>query len=207
MRSIYITALTGLLLVAFVGESLSMPEGNVDNPNTEVATLGGGCFWCIEAIFEELRGVVKVESGYSGGASEASYQEVCTGESGHAEVVRVTFNPDELAFNDLLEVFFAVHDPTTLNRQGADTGTQYRSAIFFHDETQQAAALEAIRQLTAQKAYSNPVVTEVAPFDTFYRAEDYHQDYYANNKTQSYCSVVISPKIEKFRRKFADKRK
>jgi len=204
MRSIIVLALTGLLLTAGAGEGLSMTN---DNNKTETATFGGGCFWCVEAIFEELRGVSQVRSGYAGGAGATNYQEVCSGESGHAEVVQVTFNPDELAFRELLQVFFAVHDPTTLNRQGADVGTQYRSVIFYHDTGQRAVAKALISELDLEKAYKDPIVTEVSPFDTFYVAEAYHQNYYANNQSQGYCRAVISPKLEKFRKEFGDKRK
>jgi len=204
MRSIIVSALLGLLLAGAAGEVKSMTN---ETNNTETATFGGGCFWCVEAIFEELRGVSQVRSGYAGGSGATSYKEVCSGESGHAEVVQVTFNPDELAFRDLLQVFFAVHDPTTLNRQGADVGSQYRSVVFYHDSGQRAVAKALIAELDMEKAYRNPIVTEVSPFDTFYVAEDYHQDYYANNKAQGYCQAVISPKLAKFREQFADKRK
>jgi peptide-methionine (S)-S-oxide reductase len=181
--------------------------GRIDNVNAEnhkeVATLAGGCFWCLEAVFEELEGVDKVASGFAGGDDEASYKEVCTGETGHAEVVQITFDPAVISFADLLTVFFAVHDPTTLNRQGADVGTQYRSAVFYHDDGQKALADKAIATLAEEKIWPNPVVTEIAPFDKFFRAEDPHQDYYRNNKNQGYCQVVINPKLEKFRKEFA----
>jgi peptide-methionine (S)-S-oxide reductase len=179
---------------------------NADN-SREVATLGGGCFWCLEAVFEELEGVRKVESGFAGGDREASYKEVCTGETGHAEVVQITFDPAVISYADLLTVFFAVHDPTTLNRQGADVGTQYRSAVFYHDDRQKADAERAIALITEEKIWPNPVVTQVAPFDRFFKAEDYHQDYYRKNKNQGYCQVVINPKLEKFRKEFATKLK
>ena len=172
------------------------------------ATLAGGCFWCLEAVFDELKGVVSVESGYSGGhIDHPSYRDVCTGMTGHAEVVQVTFDPDVLSFADLLRVFFTIHDPTTLNRQGADAGTQYRSAIFYHDEEQKRAAEQVIKELENEKVWDDPIVTQVAPFERFYMAEDYHQEYYANNGNQPYCRVVIQPKVTKFRKHFVDRLK
>lgn len=172
----------------------------------EVATLGGGCFWCLEAVFDGLQGVESVESGYTGGkAANPTYPQVCGGDTGHAEVVRVTFDPRTVSFRELLEVFFAIHDPTTLNRQGNDAGTQYRSAIFYHTPEQQAAAEQAIAALTAEKAFHDPIVTEVAPAQTFYLAEDAHQEYFANNGYQPYCQMVVAPKVAKFRKKFAAK--
>jgi len=174
--------------------------------NREVVTLAGGCFWCLEAVFQDLKGVVSVESGYSGGEVEnPSYKDVCSGSTGHAEAVQITFDPSVLSLKDLLEVFFALHDPTTLNRQGADVGTQYRSAIFYRDPAQKSAAEEAIRILTERKDYSGPIVTEVAPFRAFYRAEAYHQDYYRQNPFQPYCQMVISPKLAKLQKLFKDK--
>jgi len=170
----------------------------------ELATLGGGCFWCTEAVFAEVNGVLKVEPGYAGGAvANPSYRAVCTGSTGHAEVVQVTFDPTVIPYKDLLMIFFSTHDPTTLNRQGADVGTQYRSVIFYHSPEQQEAAEETIRELTAERVFPNPIVTEVAPFTTFYPAEAYHYDYYRQNATQPYCQVVIAPKLAKFRTKFA----
>ena len=170
----------------------------------EVATLGGGCFWCLEAVFDGLQGVESVESGYTGGkAANPTYEQVCNGNTGHAEVVRVTFDPQAISFREILEVFFAIHDPTTLNRQGNDAGTQYRSAIFYHTPEQQAVAAQVIAALTAEKAYNDPIVTEVAPAQTFYVAEDYHQEYFANNGHQPYCQYVVAPKVAKFRQKFA----
>ena len=172
------------------------------------ATLGGGCFWCLEAVYDELQGVQKVVSGYAGGhVDDPTYQQVCSGRTGHAEVVQVTYDPEQLSFREVLEVFFVIHDPTTLNRQGADRGTQYRSAIFYHDDAQKQAAEAIIEELTREKAFSNPIVTEVAPLDIFYPAEDYHQDYYKNNPYQGYCMAVIAPKLAKFRKTFAEKRK
>ncbi len=178
------------------------------NPNHQIATLAGGCFWCLEAVFDELNGVVSVESGYSGGHVEnPSYRAVCNGDTGHAEVVRVTFDPSVLSFRDLLTVFFTVHDPTTLNRQGADAGTQYRSAIFYHDEAQRADAEAVRREISDAKLWPNPIVTEVAKFEKFYMAEDYHQEYFANNPYQPYCMAVVAPKVVKFRKHFVDRLK
>jgi peptide-methionine (S)-S-oxide reductase len=176
--------------------------------NLETATLAGGCFWCLEAVFDELRGVESVESGYSGGDVEnPSYRDVCTGMTGHAEVVRVHFNPAVLSYRDLLSVFFAIHDPTTPNRQGADVGTQYRSAIFFHSEDQKLTAEGLIQDLNQQRIWDAPIVTEVAAFGIFYPAEDYHQDYFARNPLQPYCMAVVAPKVSKFRKHFIDKLK
>ena len=170
----------------------------------EMATLGGGCFWCLEAVFDGLQGVESVESGYTGGKiANPTYEQVCSGNTGHAEVVRVTFDPQAISFRDILVVFFAIHDPTTLNRQGNDAGTQYRSAIFYHTPEQQAAAEHAIAALNAGKAFDGPIVTEVAPAQTFYVAEDYHQEYFANNSHQPYCQMVVAPKVAKFRKQFA----
>lgn len=167
----------------------------------EVATLAGGCFWCLEAVFDDLRGVEDVVSGYSGGTvPNPTYEQVCTGTTGHAEVVQVTFDPAVISFRDLLEVFFSVHDPTTLNRQGADVGTQYRSAIFFHTPAQQATAEAVIRDLAAARMFGNPIVTEITPFRVFYPAEDYHQRYFERNPNQPYCRVVVAPKVAKFRK-------
>ena len=178
------------------------------NDTTAIATLGAGCFWCVEAIFQELKGVSKVESGYSGGHIKSpGYKEVCTGRTGHAEVVQVTFNPTEISFKELLEVFFQTHDPTTMNRQGNDVGTQYRSAIFYHSEAQKEEAEFYIKELDKSGAFSNPIVTEVTAFETFYVAEDYHQDYFSLNGEQPYCSYVIKPKMEKFKKAFKAKLK
>jgi len=175
---------------------------------TEVATLAGGCFWCLEAVFEELRGVEKIESGYAGGrVPNATYKQVCSGETGHAEVVQVTFDPSVISYRELLEVFFVIHDPTTLNRQGADAGTQYRSAIFTHSPEQQAAALEVKAAFETAKVWPDPIVTEIAPFDKMYVAEGYHQSYYRNNPNQGYCRVVIAPKVAKARKVFVERLK
>src|SRR5664280_106699 len=171
----------------------------------EIATLAGGCFWCLEAVFDELKGVESVESGYSGGHVQSpSYAQVCDGDTGHAEVVQVTFDPQVLSYKDLLTVFFTIHDPTTLNRQGNDVGTQYRSAIFYHNEEQKKIAEDVMQEVGATKILDHPIGTEVTPFDKFYIAEDYHQEYFKNNPFQGYCRVVIAPKVTKFRHKFAD---
>jgi peptide-methionine (S)-S-oxide reductase len=177
-------------------------------PNLETATLAGGCFWCLEAVFDELQGVESVESGYSGGHVEnPGYRQVCTGMTGHAEAVQVRFDPRILSYRDLLSVFFAIHDPTTLNRQGADVGTQYRSAIFYHGEQQRAVAEDLIASLNAQHIWDKPIVTEVVEFDRFFVAEDYHQEYFANNPYQPYCMAVVAPKVAKFRKHFVDRLK
>jgi peptide-methionine (S)-S-oxide reductase len=174
----------------------------------EIATLGGGCFWCLEAVFDDLQGVLSVESGYMGGTLEKpSYEQVCTGTTGHAEVVQVTFDPEEIAYREILEVFFTVHDPTTLNRQGHDAGTQYRSVIFFHSAEQERTARETIRDLTAQKIWDDLIVTQVAPAAAFWVAEPYHQEYFERNPYQPYCLAVVAPKVRKFRSKFAARRK
>jgi peptide-methionine (S)-S-oxide reductase len=176
--------------------------------NLQVATLAGGCFWCLEAVFDELKGVESVESGYTGGmVPNPTYAQVCDGDTNHAEVVRVNFNPQVLSYNDLLTVFFAVHDPTTLNRQGADVGTQYRSAIFYHDEQQKKTADEVIQTITDSHIWDDPIVTEVTPIGKFYQAEDYHQEYFAQNSFQPYCRAVIAPKMTKFRKQFVDRLK
>jgi peptide-methionine (S)-S-oxide reductase len=175
---------------------------------TEVATLGGGCFWCVEATFEQLRGVERVVSGYSGGqVHNPTYQQICTGTTGHAEVIQVHFDPEEISFGDILRVFFTVHDPTTLNRQGNDVGPQYRSAIFYHSPDQKQQAEQVIREMQEQGVWARRIVTEVTPFERFYPAEDYHQEYYRNNPNQPYCAVVISPKVAKFRKAYMDRLK
>jgi peptide-methionine (S)-S-oxide reductase len=172
----------------------------------EVATLGGGCFWCLEAVFLELKGVQSVVSGYSGGrVVNPSYEQVCGGRSGHAEVVQVTFDPDEISFRDLLDAFFAIHDPTTKDRQGTDVGPQYRSAIFHHSPEQKATAEQVIAELGREGVWSAPIVTEVTPFDRFYPAEEYHQSYFARNPDQPYCQVVVAPKVAKFRKQHLER--
>ena len=174
--------------------------------NERVAVFGGGCFWCIEAVFNRLRGVKSAVSGYMGGhVDDPSYRQVCGGDTGHVEVVRVNFDPDEIRYRDLLEVFFAMHDPTTLNRQGNDVGEQYRSAIFYTSEEQEREAEEAIAALKAAKAFPEPIVTTVEPASKFYEAEGYHQEYYDNNRTQPYCQFVIAPKVKKFEKEFGEK--
>lgn len=178
------------------------------NENKEVATLAGGCFWCLEPAFDQLRGVESVESGYIGGqVSRPTYQQICNGDTGHAEAVQVTYNPQEVSFRELLEVFFVLHDPTTLNRQGGDIGTQYRSAIFYHTPEQQQTAGEVIRELDAEKIWNAPIVTEVTAAPEFYVAEDYHQEYFVQNANQPYCQAVVAPKVAKFRQKFFAKLK
>jgi peptide-methionine (S)-S-oxide reductase len=172
----------------------------------QTAVFGGGCFWCIEAIFQRLTGVTQVESGYMGGrADQATYKQVCDGDTGHVEVVRVTFDPDQINYRELLDVFFAVHDPTTLNRQGNDAGEQYRSVIFYADEEQQRIAEDVIAEMTAAKVFPEPIVTAVEPADEFHVAENYHQNYYNENSRQPYCMFVISPKLAKLEKKFAEK--
>ena len=192
-----------ILAVVLLAGIFGRMDAMAAEKSREVATLAGGCFWCLEAVFEELKGVDKVESGFAGGDFNATYKEVCTGMTGHAEVVQITFDPSVISYAELLAVFFSVHDPTTLNRQGADVGPQYRSAVFYHDNHQKEAVEQAIKVLDAEEVWSRPVVTEVAPFDKFFIAESPHQDYYRNNKNQGYCQVVINPKLEKFRQKFA----
>jgi peptide-methionine (S)-S-oxide reductase len=175
---------------------------------TELATLAGGCFWCMEAVFDDLSGVLSVESGYSGGhVANPTYRQVCSEVTGHAEAVQLTFDPSVISYKDILNIFFAVHDPTTLNRQGNDVGTSYRSAIFYHSDEQKTIAQEVIRKLTTQKLWPNPIVTEVTKFEKFYIAEDYHQEYFANNADQPYCRVVVAPKVAKFRKQYFDRLK
>lgn len=172
----------------------------------EIATLAGGCFWCLEAVYDDLQGVESVESGYIGGESpNPTYEAVCSGRTGHAEAVRITFDPAVVSYRELLEVFFVIHDPTTLNRQGNDTGTQYRSAIYYHSPEQKATAEAIVAELTAEKAFPNRIVTEVTPAGPFYEAEAYHQEYFARNPGQGYCSVVVAPKLAKFRQHFTEK--
>ncbi len=180
----------------------------MENKNLETATLGAGCFWCVEAVFDDLKGVENVVSGYSGGHTDnPTYQQVCSETTGHAEVVNVEFDPEEISFKEILQVFFTVHDPTQLNRQGNDIGTSYRSAIFYHDDVQKQVAEETIKEINAEAIYDKPIVTEVTPFDKFYSAENYHQEYFANNPTQPYCAAVVAPKVAKFRQKFVSRLK
>ncbi len=174
----------------------------------QIVTLAGGCFWCLEAVYDELKGVEDVVSGYAGGhVPHPSYERVCTGETGHAEVVQIKFDPQVISFNEILKVFFTIHDPTTLNRQGADVGTQYRSAIFYHTPEQKTVAEQTIEEITAAKIWDKPTVTEITPFKEFYPAEDYHQEYFKRNPYQGYCQMVVAPKVAKFRQKFEDKLK
>jgi peptide-methionine (S)-S-oxide reductase len=176
--------------------------------NLETATLAAGCFWCVEAVFDDLKGVEDVVSGYSGGHTEnPTYRQVCNGDTGHAEVAQVRFDPSVITFKDVLRVFFSVHDPTTMNRQGNDIGTQYRSAIFYHSDEQKHDAEEVIKEIADEGVYDAPIVTEVTPFEKFWPAEDYHQEYFANNPNVPYCAAVVSPKVKKFRQKFADRLK
>lgn len=184
-------------------KKISISKGDLSK--LETATLAGGCFWCIETIFDDLKGVEIVESGYSGGKiKNPTYEQVCSGNTGHAEVVQITFDPSVISYEKLLEIFFHIHDPTTLNRQGADAGTQYRSAIFYHNDEQKKTAEAVIKKISSSGLWSDPIVTEVTAFDVFYPAEDYHQDYYINNKEKSYCSIVIAPKVQKFYKEYKD---
>ncbi|MCA9470500.1 MAG: peptide-methionine (S)-S-oxide reductase MsrA [Nitrospirales bacterium] len=181
---------------------------DTDKQGKEIATLGGGCFWCLEAAYDQLKGVESVESGYMGGAAQnPTYEAVCMGNTGHAEVVQVTFDPTIISYRELLEIFFAIHDPTTLNQQGNDVGTQYRSVIFYHSPEQQKVAQEVIAAFTDEKIFDRPIVTQVVPAETFYLAEDYHQEYFARNPSQPYCAYLINPKVAKFRQQFATKLK
>ena len=175
---------------------------------TETATIGGGCFWCLEAVYLDVDGVVSVESGYAGGATrDPSYEQVCGGDTGHAEVVRVTYDTDRIGYRDVLQIFFAIHDPTTLNRQGNDVGTQYRSVIFWHDEAQRELARQLIDELERQRVFDDPIVTELAPLPDYWPAEAYHQRYFARNPHQGYCMMVVGPKVAKFRKQFAHRLK
>jgi len=180
----------------------------MEGKELETATLAAGCFWCVEAVFDDLKGVEDVVSGYSGGHTEnPTYQEVCSETTGHAEVVQIKFDPDVLSYEDLLRVYFTVHDTTQVNRQGNDIGTSYRSAIFYHSDEQRESAKNIINEITNEGIYDKPIVTEVTPFDKFWPAENYHQEYFANNPNQPYCAAVVAPKVAKFRKKFADRLK
>jgi len=195
---------------AQAGQDQSQPEAADSDSATklEKATFGGGCFWCLEAVYRELKGVHSVVSGYSGGSTDnPTYQEVCTGLTGHAEVIQIEYDPQQISYADLLEVFWKTHDPTTLNRQGADVGTQYRSVVFYHNDAQRQLAEQYKKKLDQSGAFSGPIVTEISPFKKFFAAEDYHQDYFRRNGRQPYCQVVIQPKLEKFRQVFQDKLK
>jgi len=181
---------------------------NESTAGLQVATFGSGCFWCTEAIFQKLKGVEKVESGYSGGkVKNPTYKEVCSGLTGHAEVIQLTYNPKEVSYDELLEVFWKTHDPTTLNKQGADEGTQYRSVIYYHNDEQKRLAESYKKKLDESGAFDDPIVTEITPFSAFYKAEDYHQNYFNLNGSAPYCSIVIQPKVEKFKKVFKDKLK
>ncbi len=200
-----ILILISLVLVMLVIERV--PAMADETPVQKKATLGGGCFWCLEAVFQELEGVSSVQSGYAGGSGTPNYEEVCSGTTGHAEVVQIVFDPEITTFDEILAVFFTIHDPTTLNRQGADVGTQYRSVIFYHSAAQKAVAKSVMKQLALEKVFSKPVVTQLTPLEHFYQAEENHQDYYSRNRAQGYCRAVIDPKVQKFRQKFSSKRK
>ncbi len=208
MKSIY----SLVMIVLLFSSNIVIGQNNVNNKqqmkNLELATFGAGCFWCVEAIFQRLEGVEKVESGYSGGkVKNPTYKEVCTGNTGHAEVCQLTFDPTIISFEELLEVFWQTHNPTTLNQQGNDIGTQYRSAIFYHNDNQKELANKYKKKLMEEKVFDDPIVTEIKPFTTFYVAEDYHQNYFNQNGNQPYCSIVIAPKVEKFKKVFGDKLK
>lgn len=202
---------TQIAIVMIILSGILSTEGTASNlpiEKADTAILASGCFWCTEAIFQELEGVLEVKSGYTGGhVQNPTYKEVCDETTGHAEAIRIIFDPNKISFTELLEVFFQTHDPTTLNRQGADLGTQYRSAIFYLDQNQKKEAEDIVQALDASGAWNDPIVTEISPASTFYVAEDYHQDYFNNNKTAAYCNFVIVPKIEKFKKVFADKLK
>ena len=203
MKNIFLIAIFALSLNGFAQNTKAKSASNL-----ETITLGGGCYWCVEAVYENLDGVKSVVSGFSGGkVANPTYEDVCAGTTGHAEVVQVTYDKTKTDINEIFQVFFTVHDPTTLNRQGADVGTQYRSVIFYKTEEQKKAAQSIIAELNKAKVYNSPIVTKVEPFKIFYKAEDYHQNYYANNKNQPYCKMVIQPKIEKFEKVFKDKLK
>ena len=202
-----ILIMKNILLIFFFALSLN-GFSQSKKSNLETITLGGGCYWCVEAVYEQLDGVKSVVSGFSGGkVANPTYEEVCTGTTGHAEVVQITYDKTVTDINEIFKVFFTVHDPTTLNRQGADVGTQYRSVIFYKNEEQKKAAQSIIAELNKAKVYNSPIVTKVEPFKAFYKAEDYHQNYYSNNKNQPYCKMVIQPKLEKFEKVFKDKLK
>jgi len=217
-KNIYITSLiiflTSIIVVACkeiksINKESEMTEmSSAQNMNLEKATFGGGCFWCTEAIYERIDGVSNVVSGYAGGhKNNPTYKEVCDGTTGHSEVIQISYDPDKISYDELLEIFFKTHDPTTLNRQGADVGTQYRSAIFYHNDEQKKRAEYYKNELDKSGAWDNPIVTEISPLTDFYPAEDYHQDYYENNPNQGYCTYVIGPKVEKFEKVFKDKMK
>ncbi len=197
-----------MFIVQLIILSMTLMFSTDNQEKMEIATFGNGCFWCTEAVFQQLKGVSKVESGYSGGQTiDPTYKEVCSGTTGHAEVLQITYNPEEISFKELLEVFWSTHDPTTLNRQGNDVGTQYRSAVFYHSEEQKSLSEEYKKRLDESGAFDDPIVTEITAFDKFYPAEDYHKNYYNLNPNQGYCQFVIRPKVEKFKKAFAEKLK
>jgi methionine-S-sulfoxide reductase len=203
MKNIFLIAVLAFTLTGFAQNNTQKKASNF-----ETITVGGGCYWCVEAVYENLNGVKSVVSGFAGGkVANPTYEEVCTGTTGHAEVVQITYDKTITDINEIFKVFFTVHDPTTLNRQGADVGTQYRSVIFYKTPEQKKAAESIIAELNKAKVYDSPIVTKVEPFTKFYKAEDYHQNYYSNNKNQPYCKMVIQPKIEKFEKVFKDKLK
>jgi peptide-methionine (S)-S-oxide reductase len=208
ISSIYLALLATLSACSQTNSNpkkIDLPAMNPTSDSVEIATFGAGCFWCVEAVYQNVNGVLKVESGYAGGQiKNPSYKEVCTGRTGHAEVCQITFDPRVVSYNQLLEVFFGTHDPTTLNRQGGDVGTQYRSSIMYHSDAQKASAELAIQAANASGNWSDPVVTEVVPVDTFYRAEDYHMDYFNLHGEQPYCQMVVRPKVEKFKKTFSE---
>ena len=210
MRQAYIYLIGLVVLIPSELKSSTPQNKHMETKETgsKIAVFAGGCFWCTEAMFSQLKGVQKVVSGYSGGkVANPTYDQVCTGRTGHAECMQITYDPAQVTYAELLEIFWMTHDPTTLNRQGADSGTQYRSAIFYIDEDQKKEAITIKAKLEKEKIWSDPIVTEITKFEKFYPAEDYHQDYYKNNPNQGYCRIVITPKIEKFRKIFADKLK
>lgn len=204
----FIIALLLCGLTAGAAQNSTEKKGRPMEPRHETVTLGAGCFWCVEAVYQQLEGVEKVESGYSGGTvKDPSYEQVCTGRTGHAEVIQVTFDPAKISFAEILNVFFKTHDPTTLNKQGADVGTQYRSAIFYHSPEQKATAERVMKETAAAKVWDDPIVTEISPFTAFYKAEQYHQNYYNEHSYQPYCMMVINPKLSKFKKEFSSKLK
>jgi peptide-methionine (S)-S-oxide reductase len=208
MQRLYLSIITILFIYLIPVSSMDLKHITDMKENYEVATFGGGCFWCTEAIFERVRGVIKVESGYSGGQTvNPDYRTVSSGTTGHAEVVQITFDPEVISFLDLLEIFFKTHDPTTLNRQGADVGTQYRSIVLYHNKQQRELTLRTIKLLDSEGIWKDPIVTAVEPFERFYPAEAYHQEYYENNPNQGYCRLVINPKLNKLEKIFKEKLK
>lgn len=207
MKKGIINILSLIIITSFTSNcQTAVKNNNMTNSNYELATFGGGCFWCTEAMFDQLNGVETAISGYSGGTKEnPTYEEVCTGTTGHAEVIQVKYNPETISYLELLEVFFKTHDPTTLNRQGADKGTQYRSVVFYHNQKQKEQTEQIIKDLSEEKIWNDPIVTEVTQYTKFYSAEAYHQEYFANNPQNQYCQIVVNPKVEKFEKLFKDK--